>query len=85
MRLECERRESKARLRVIDAMMHELEDQLLYVAQFKKEWLQHRRKLEDDRQEVVHEESVRRGLLEEAYTKELNNITRQQYSSTLST
>ncbi|ESL09158.1 hypothetical protein TRSC58_03128 [Trypanosoma rangeli SC58] len=64
VRLEVQRRHAKGSLRVLDTMIREVDDQLLYVAQFKKEWLQHRRELEAARQDVLAEEAARRQQLE---------------------
>ncbi|KAG8346968.1 hypothetical protein ERJ75_001747800 [Trypanosoma vivax] len=66
VRLEVQRRHAKGTLRVFDNMIREVDDQLLYVSHFKKEWLQHRRQLEDVRQEIVKSETTaRKQLLEE--------------------
>ncbi|RNF07178.1 uncharacterized protein TraAM80_03549 [Trypanosoma rangeli] len=64
VRLEVQRRHAKGSLRVLDSMIREVDDQLLYVAQFKKEWLQHRRELEAARQDVLAEEAAKRQQLE---------------------
>ncbi|EAN93498.1 hypothetical protein C3747_148g445c [Trypanosoma cruzi] len=64
VRLEVQRRHAKGTLRVIDAMIRDVDDQLLYVAQFKKEWLQHRKELEAARQELLAEELTRRQQFE---------------------
>ncbi|KAG5511700.1 hypothetical protein JKF63_07298 [Porcisia hertigi] len=81
VRLECERREAKMRLRLIDAMSDDLDDQLLYVAQFKKEWLQSRRVLEDARQAVVQEEASKREELESEYAKAIKKVLRRSQRS----
>ncbi|KEG14300.1 hypothetical protein DQ04_00531050 [Trypanosoma grayi] len=65
VRLEVQRRHAKGSLRVIDTMIREVDDQLLYVAQFKKEWLQHRKELEAARQDIMTEESMKRVQKEE--------------------
>lgn len=79
VRLECERRESKAHLKLIDNMSADLDDQLLYVAQFKKEWLQSRRVLEEARQALVQAEGAKRGDVEEEYVKALNKVIRHHH------
>lgn len=56
VRFERERREAKQRLNLLDSFLSELDEQLLYVAQFKKEWLRHREALEEERQNVIEEE-----------------------------
>ncbi|KPA75611.1 hypothetical protein ABB37_08482 [Leptomonas pyrrhocoris] len=81
VRLECERREAKTRLKVIDMMSAELDDQLLYVAQFKKEWLLSRRAMEEERQSVMSEENARRAYVEEEYVRNVNNILRRHHPS----
>lgn len=81
VRLECERRESKARLKLLDTLTEELDDQLLYVAQFKKEWLEHRRDMEEARQMIVREEETHRAEVEEDYIANVNRIIRHYYPS----
>lgn len=77
VRLESERREAKARLRLMDAMTDALNDQLLYVAQFKKQWLQHRLRLEEERCALMDaEEEWRAGILEEG-AAELKTVVRR--------
>lgn len=83
MRLECERREAKARLKLIDTMAGELDDQLLYVAQFKKEWLLSRRAMEDARQAVSNEENGQRTYVEEKYVREVNRLARHYHPASL--
>lgn len=83
VRLECERREAKARLKVIDAMTAELDDQLLYVAQFKKEWLLSRRAMEEARQAVLSEENETRAFVEEEYVREVNGLIRHHHPAAL--
>ncbi|KAG5507947.1 hypothetical protein JIQ42_07241 [Leishmania sp. Namibia] len=79
VRLECERREAKARLKLIDTMSDDLNDQLLCVAQFKKEWLQSRRVLEEAREAIVQEEGSTRAYVEEEYVKAINKVVRQYH------
>ncbi|AYU75891.1 hypothetical protein conserved [Leishmania donovani] len=79
IRLECERREAKARLKLIDIMSGDLDDQLLCVAQFKKEWLQSRRVLEEARQAVVQEEASKRAYVEEEYVRAINKMIRHYH------
>ncbi|CAJ1005562.1 hypothetical protein Q4I28_000882 [Leishmania naiffi] len=76
VRLECERREAKARLRLIDTMSGDLDDQLLCVAQFKKEWLQSRRVLEEARQAILQEESSNRADVEDEYRRTTKRVIR---------
>ncbi|GET85717.1 hypothetical protein, conserved [Leishmania tarentolae] len=76
IRLECERREAKARLKLIDTMVGDLNDQLLCVTQFKKEWLQSRRVLEEARQAIVQEEGSKRASIEEEYVRTINKLIR---------
>lgn len=75
VRYERERREAKQRLVLLDSFLSELDEQLLCVAQFKKEWLRHRESLEEDRQNVVKEESNARPKQE----KELLQLLRHLY------
>ncbi|KAG5487544.1 hypothetical protein LSCM1_07501 [Leishmania martiniquensis] len=79
VRLECERREAKARLKLVDAMSDDLNDQLLCVAQFKKEWLQSRRLLEEARQAIVQEEASTRAYVEEEHVKAINKVVRHYH------
>lgn len=81
VRLECQRRESKARLKLVDAMAAELDDQLLYVAQFKKEWLLSRRAMENARQALLSEEKEERDYVEEEYVREVNRLLRHHHPS----
>lgn len=60
VRYERERRESKQRLLLLDSFLSDLDEQLLYVAQFKKEWIRHREALEEERQSTIREEAVAR-------------------------
>ncbi|KPI84432.1 hypothetical protein ABL78_6514 [Leptomonas seymouri] len=81
VRLECERREAKARLKVIDTMSAELDEQLMYVAQFKKEWMLSRRAMEVARQSLMGEEDTRRAYLEDEYVRGMNSLIRHQHLS----
>ncbi|KAH9601560.1 hypothetical protein LSM04_003904 [Trypanosoma melophagium] len=82
VRLELQRRHAKGLLRVIDNMMGEVDDQLMYVAQFKKEWLQHRKELEAARQQIIAEEIKQREKREEAYLQALTELARGKKKST---
>lgn len=77
VRLESERREAKGRLRVMDAMRDSLDDQLLYVAQFKKQWLQHHKLLEVARQDLAALELERRSRVEEDAAAALSTLLRR--------
>ncbi|KAK7202101.1 hypothetical protein NESM_000279000 [Novymonas esmeraldas] len=79
VRVECERREAKARLKLIDVMSADLDDQLLYVAQFKKEWLQSRCALEEAREAIMQEEASRRAYVEEEYVRAINKVIRHHH------
>jgi hypothetical protein len=83
VRLECERREAKARLKLIDAMTAELDDQLLYVAQFKKEWLLSRRAMEEARQAMMSEENTKRADVEAEYVRDVNRLLRHHHPASL--
>ncbi|EAN76860.1 hypothetical protein, conserved [Trypanosoma brucei brucei TREU927] len=74
VRMEVQRRQAKGTLRVIDNMIREIDDQLAYVSQFKKEWLQHQRKCEEVRQEVVKEEIKLRSQFLEEEKEELEKL-----------
>ncbi|CAD2220280.1 hypothetical protein AGDE_04690 [Angomonas deanei] len=81
VRLEAERREAKARLRLLDLMTEVLDDQLVYVAQFKKIWLLQRAQLEEERQDVLSLENEERVKIEKLYSSEANEIIRKYYPS----
>ncbi|RNF26293.1 uncharacterized protein Tco025E_01442 [Trypanosoma conorhini] len=80
VRLEVQRRHAKGSLRVLDSMIREVDDQLLYVAQFKKEWLQHRRELEAARQEILTEETAKRQQLERSCLHLLQQLARGKFT-----
>ncbi|ORC85378.1 uncharacterized protein TM35_000351220 [Trypanosoma theileri] len=82
VRLEVQRRHAKGLLRVFDTMIGDLDDQLMYVAQFKKEWLQHRKELEAARQQIIAEELTQREKREEAYLQALAELARGKKKST---
>lgn len=77
VRYERERREAKQRLALLDSFLSELDEQLLCVAQFKKEWLRHRESVEDDRQNVVKEESNARRTQEKELLKLLRHLYKE--------
>lgn len=72
VRLEIERRSIRESIRVHDDMMHFVNEQLQYVADFKREWLAHMRGLELERQEEVAREAQSRQVLEDACAAELS-------------
>eukprot|EP00796_Vickermania_ingenoplastis_P009131 gene9131-6418_t len=74
VRIELERRECKKRLHLLDVMAREVDQQEVYVAQFKKEWLAHRQALERDRQKLVQTESSERERLEQWCRSRLKRI-----------
>ncbi|EPY29170.1 hypothetical protein STCU_03766 [Strigomonas culicis] len=76
VRIEAERREAKARLKLLDVLVEEIDDQLVFVTQFKKLWLQQRVALEDERQKVIDKEEEARQQMEELYVYELNEVLR---------
>lgn len=76
-RVEIERREAKARSRVIDASTRIIDDQLLYVAQLKREWLRHKNEVHASCRVVMEQESARRATLQEAYVNELSKLLRR--------
>lgn len=85
VRCEAERRECKSRLRILDAMAEELDDQLIYVAQFKKQWLDHRQQLEEERQRMSHDERNDRSSLEAEYVKEINRLIQLLHPTVVAT
>ncbi|CCW67523.1 unnamed protein product [Phytomonas sp. Hart1] len=74
VRLEEERREAKMRLRLLNMMSQEVDKQITFVAQFKKQWLQNRLTQEQQRQELMDGESKWRLYIEEEYSRELRDL-----------
>lgn len=65
VRTELERRSEKKRVAICDEMLEEIDQQLIFVAQFKKEWIRQQQMLESHRLNVVAEESTVRHQLEQ--------------------
>ncbi|CCW64804.1 unnamed protein product [Phytomonas sp. EM1] len=74
VRLEEERREARARLRLLDMMSIEVDKQIAFVSQFKKQWLQNRLTQEQQRQELMDAESKWRLFIEEEYSRMLRDL-----------
>lgn len=81
VRLELERREAKKRLVLFDTMLGELDQQLVYVAQFKKEWLLQRQTMERDRQKLMREEVVERERREKQILLSLSRLQKDLANS----
>jgi hypothetical protein len=84
VRLEIERRSIREAIRTHDEMVQFVEEQLQYVADFKREWLSHMRGLELERQEEISREAYERQRVEEAWTAAVESVVtefRSQYYS----
>lgn len=65
IRLELQRRMLREKMQVNDNMIRDIDEHLVYVVQFKKEWLHHMRLMESERRTVSTEEATGRKRLEE--------------------
>lgn len=74
VRLELQRREAKKRMNLLDAMLSELDQQAIYAAQFKKEWLLQRQALERERQKVSQEELREREAIKEKERRVVRDV-----------
>lgn len=81
VRLELERREAKKRLVLFDTMLAELDQQLVYVAQFKKEWLLQRQTMERDRQKLMREETTERERRSQQWFLSLSKLQKEMVCS----
>lgn len=81
VRLELQRREAKKRLALLDAMINEMDRQELFVAQFKKEWLQQRQEWEVKRQRVIQKEASERARVEAAAAANRKDVVSNFYAS----
>ena len=73
VRLELQRRELKEAININEHVLNEIDEQLAFTAQLKKDWLHHMRRLEVDRRQVITEETLARGHIDE----EMRNETEQ--------
>lgn len=75
VRLEIQRRSIRDAIRIHDDMASLVEEQLSYVADFKREWLSHMRRLESERQEWVAKEASARQALDEQWLQGLEMMS----------
>jgi hypothetical protein len=71
VRLEVQRRSIRDAIRIHDDMMEDLDAQLAYVNDFKREWLAHMQRLED----------ARRAMMDASY-EERSHIESEWFSTT---
>lgn len=64
VRLEVQRRSIRDAIRIHDEMVEDLDAQLAYVGDFKREWLLHMQRLEDARRQCMEKSFKERGDVE---------------------
>lgn len=64
VRLEVQRRSIRDAIRIHDDMMEDLDAQLAYVNDFKREWLAHMQRLEDARRTMMDVSFLERSKIE---------------------
>ena len=74
VRLEIQRRAVKDTIRVFDEIQKDVDEQLHFVAQFKREWLVHMKVLEVSRQELAAREVHGRNAVDSEYRQATENL-----------
>ena len=74
VRLEVQRRSIRDAMRLHDGMLQELDEQLAYVADFKREWLVHMKSLEFERQELIGRSEHERRAMENEWATGMEQI-----------